>query len=90
MFNVVVVVLLLCTTALSIERTVLLLLSGGGKSLCYQLPALASSRPGFALIVSPLIALMQDQLQKLRGVLTNSFNDTRSEVAISWRSDGRC
>ncbi|KAF4757402.1 hypothetical protein FOZ63_029617 [Perkinsus olseni] len=49
--------------------------TGGGKSLCYQLPALASSRPGFALIVSPLIALMQDQLHKLREVLSSSLND---------------
>jgi ATP-dependent DNA helicase RecQ len=78
---------------LSARDSVVVLPTGGGKSLCFQAPALI--RPGLAVVVSPLISLMKDQVDTLvgNGVPAACYNsslpsDVRSNVAAGIR-EGR-
>ncbi len=63
-------------TVIAGRDALVLMPTGGGKSLCYQIPALA--RPGCGVVISPLIALMQDQVNALRqlGVRASFLNST--------------
>ncbi len=67
------------------ENILAVMPTGSGKSLCYQLPAIV--RPGLTFVVSPLIALMRDQVQQLRGhgvaaAALNSVNSAADNAAI--------
>jgi len=70
-----------CRTVVDGKDVLLVMPTGSGKSLCYQLPALA--RGGTALVVSPLIALMDDQANKLRerGFAVEQIHSGRDRAA---------
>ncbi len=74
-------------SVLSGNDTLALLPTGGGKSICYQVPALA--KEGVCLVVSPLIALMRDQVDRLKKIGVKAFavysgmHHSEIEVAIN-------
>lgn len=80
--------------AVAAGRDVLAIMpTGGGKSLCFQLPALM--RGGVTVVISPLIALMRDQVRALRaagveaGALTSANTEEETEAVWSALTDGR-
>src|SRR5210317_13171 len=82
-------------SVLANDNTFVIMPTGGGKSLCYQLPALM--KEGTAIVVSPLIALMKNQVDALRGVskengiahvLNSSLNKTEIKRVKSDISNG--
>ncbi|PKY10166.1 DNA helicase RecQ [Acidithiobacillus marinus] len=69
-------------TLMQAQDALVLMPTGGGKSLCFQIPAMA--KPGAGVVVSPLIALMEDQVNALRqaGVAAAALNSSVSAEDI--------
>ena len=68
------------------QNTLAVMPTGSGKSLCYQLPAIAND--GTVIVISPLIALMHDQLRSaeavgIRAATLTSADDNRAETIAS-------
>ena len=72
--------------ALENQDLLVIMPTGGGKSMCFQLPALL--KPGLMIVVSPLIALMQDQVQALQdnGISATFLNSTVTSLEVRQRA----
>jgi ATP-dependent DNA helicase RecQ len=75
------------TCVLNDRDSVVVLPTGGGKSLCYQAPAVC--RNGLAIVISPLISLMKDQVDSLRtsGIAAEFINSSQTHDKRRWVAD---
>jgi ATP-dependent DNA helicase RecQ len=76
-------------TVMHDQDSLVLMPTGGGKSVCFQIPAIL--RPGLTVVISPLIALMKDQVEALRGngvnaAFLNSSLSSAEQDQVMWQA----
>lgn len=75
-------------TVCSSKDCVVLMPTGGGKSVCYQIPALL--KPGLCVVISPLIALMKDQVEALiRNNIPAGYSNSSQSASESYQVENQ-